>query len=82
MAELNMSDAFREGCAKFGITEEMLQFSLQRSDLHPEELLSIDTTTSSRNFRVAYRNKAGEQKWIHLFMIPERPAEEAEAHAS
>lgn len=81
MAELNMSDAFREGCAKFGITEEMLEFSLQRSDLHPAELLTVDTTTSSRNFRVAYVNQAGERKWVHLFMIPERPAEAAEAGA-
>ncbi|MDH4228441.1 MAG: hypothetical protein OEW11_01690 [Nitrospirota bacterium] len=69
--ELNMSDEFRAGCQRMGVTEEMLAAALRRSDLSPEELLSIDTTTSARNFRVAYRNKAGEKKWAHLFMVTE-----------
>ncbi|MFQ5509899.1 MAG: hypothetical protein ACE5FN_11280 [Leptospirillia bacterium] len=79
MTELNLSgidlsSEFRDGCANFGITDESLSFALTRSDLHPRELLSIDTTTSSRNFRVAYTNKAGEKKWAHLFLVPKTPA--------
>lgn len=69
MAELNMSDGFRASCRELGVTNEMLRQSLGRSNLEPAELLTIDTTTSSRNFRVSYRNKAGETKWIHLFMV-------------
>jgi len=65
-----MTEAFREGCRKFGVTEEMLAWSMQRSDIHPKELLSIDTTTSSRNFRVCYLNQAGDRKWVHLFLVP------------
>ncbi|MDH5527590.1 MAG: hypothetical protein OEY97_09820 [Nitrospirota bacterium] len=64
-----MSEEFRAGCEQFGITDEVLEFALKRSDLSPRELLSIDTTTSARNFRVAYLNKAGERKWTHLFMV-------------
>lgn len=69
MADLNMSDTFREACEALGITEELLAASLKRSNLTPQELLTIDDTTSPRNFRVSYLNKAGEKKWIHLFMV-------------
>jgi hypothetical protein len=64
-----MSDAFREGCEKYGITDEMLAWSLERSGIEPQELLSIDTTTSSRNYRVCYLNRAGEKKWVHLLFV-------------
>ncbi len=69
MTDLSMSEAFRAGCEKLGVTEHLLEASLKRSGLNPLELLSIDTTTSSRNFRVSYTNKAGETKWAHLFMV-------------
>lgn len=69
MANLNMTEAFRARCTELGITEEQLHQSLTRSGLSPAELLTIDTTTSARNFRVSYRNKAGETKWAHLFMV-------------
>ncbi len=69
MTDLNMSEAFRAGCEKFGITEVLLRAALTRSNLNPSELMTIETTTSSRNFRVSYHNKAGEPKWAHLFVV-------------
>jgi hypothetical protein len=70
VADLNMTDAFRDGCRKFGITDEMLDWSLERSGVRPKQLLSIDTTTSARNYRVHYVNQADEKKWVHLFVVP------------
>jgi hypothetical protein len=70
MADLNMSEAFRAGCEKLRISDAALQAGLQRSQLTPAELLTIDETSSSRNFKVSYVNKAGETKWVHLFMVP------------
>jgi len=69
-----MTEAFREGCRKLGVTEEALRWSLERSGVAPKELLSIDTTTSARNFRVHYVNQADEKKWVHLFVVPVVPA--------
>ncbi len=69
MTDLSMSEAFRAGCKELRVTEALLKESLKRSGLNPSELLSIDVTTSSRNFRVSYTNKAGETKWTHLFMV-------------
>lgn len=75
VADLNMTEEFRAGCEKFGITDEMLAWSMKRSGIEPGELLSIDTTTSSRNYRVCYLNKAGEKKWVHLFVARPSAAE-------
>jgi len=68
-----MSEEFRAGCAKLGITEDLLRWSVERSGLQPKELLSIDTTTSARNYRISYVNTEGERKWAHLFMVPGAP---------
>ncbi len=74
MEDINMSEKFRSGCKKFGITDDIVEAALTRSALTPEELLTIDTTTSDRNFKVSYLNKAGEKKWIHLFMVVPKAA--------
>lgn len=74
MEGINMSEKFRAGCEKFGITDDLIASALERSALTPEELLTIDTTTSDRNFKVSYLNKAGEKKWIHLFMVVPKEA--------
>lgn len=68
-----MSEDFRAGCAKLGIGEDLLRWSLTRSGLAVRELLTIDTTTSARNYRISYLNQAGERKWAHLFMVPGAP---------
>jgi hypothetical protein len=73
VSDLNMSEEFRAGCAKLGITEDLLRWSLERSGLAAKELLTIDTTTSSRNYRISYVNEAGEKKWAHLFIVPGAP---------
>jgi len=70
MADVNMSEAFQTGCEKFRLSNDAVVAGLGRSQLVPQELLSIDETSSSRNFKVSYLNKAGETKWIHLFMVP------------
>jgi len=73
VSDLNMSEEFRAGCAKLGITEDLLRWSLGRSGLAVKELLTIDTTTSSRNYRISYVNQEGEKKWAHLFIVPGAP---------
>jgi len=70
VADITMTDTFRDGCRKFGITDDMLRWSLERSGVRPKQLLTIDTTTSSRNYRVHYVNQADEKKWVHLFIVP------------
>ena len=74
MEDINMSEEFRAGCEKFGITDDLVEAALERSALTPQELLTIDTTTSERNFKVSYLNQAGEKKWIHLFMVVPKAA--------
>lgn len=65
-----MSEEFRTGCARFGVGEDLLRWSVERSGLNPVELLTIDTTTSARNFRISYTNQDGARKWAHLFLAP------------
>ncbi len=69
MSELKMSEEFRSACEGFRITDELLAEGLKRSQVTPQELLFIDSTTSPRNFKVKYVNKAGEPKWVHLFVV-------------